>query len=61
MPNLSSILFRKKCFNEVGFFSENYVACSDWVIFKIAKLCDFYFVNKPLNFLDNTKIQLKYK
>lgn len=56
MPNLSSILFRKKCFNEVGFFSENYVACSDWVIFfKIAKSYDFYFENKPLNFFRQHK------
>jgi glycosyltransferase involved in cell wall biosynthesis len=51
IPNLSAALIRKSCLNEVGLFSKNYKACSDWdLFFRIAKHYDFAYVAKPLNF-----------
>lgn len=51
IPNLSAALIRKSCLNEVGLFSKNYKACSDWdLFFRIAKHYDFTYVAKPLNF-----------
>lgn len=51
IPNLSAALMRKSCLNEVGLFSKDYKACSDWdLFFRIAKNYDFAYVAKPLNF-----------
>ena len=51
IPNLSAALFRKSCLKEVGLFSNDYQACSDWdLFFRIAKNYDFAYVAKPLNF-----------
>lgn len=51
IPNLSATLIRKSCLNEVGLFSKDYKACSDWdLFFRIAKNYDFAYVAKPLNF-----------
>ncbi|MBT8574536.1 glycosyltransferase [Polynucleobacter paneuropaeus] len=51
IPNLSAALIRKSCLNEVGLFSSEYKACSDWdLFFRIAKNYDFAYVAQPLNF-----------
>ena len=51
IPNLSAALMRKSCLNEVGLFSKDYKACSDWdLFFRIAKNYDFAYVAKPFNF-----------
>ena len=50
IPNLSSALIRKSCFEIAGRFSSNFQACSDWdLFFKIAETFEFYYVAIPLN------------
>jgi glycosyltransferase involved in cell wall biosynthesis len=50
IPNLSAALIKKKCFDEIGYFSDSYKACCDWdLFFKIFEKQDAYYVSKPLN------------
>ena len=51
IPNLSSAMFRRDCFEKVGLFSLKYKACLDWdIFFRITKKYDFYYINEPLNY-----------
>jgi glycosyltransferase involved in cell wall biosynthesis len=51
IPNLSAALIRKSCLDEVGLFSNDYKACSDWdLFFRIANIYGFAYVARPLNF-----------
>jgi glycosyltransferase involved in cell wall biosynthesis len=51
IPNLSAALIRKSCLDEVGLFSNDFKACSDWdLFFRIAKKYGFAYVARPLNF-----------
>lgn len=50
IPNMSAALCRKKYFSRAGGLSTSYRACSDWDFWcRMAKFCDFYYVNEPLN------------
>jgi len=50
IPNLSAALIRRSCFEQVGTFSHEYKACSDWdLFFRIADHFDFAYVSAPLN------------
>jgi len=50
IPNLSAALIKKKCFDDIGNFSDLYKACCDWdLFFKIFEKYDAYYVAKPLN------------
>lgn len=50
IPNLSAMLIRKSCLDQVGKLSPDYRACSDWdLFFRVAHHHDFAYVAEPLN------------
>lgn len=50
IPNLSGALFRRECFENVGYLSSDYRVCSDWdLFFRIATRYDIAYVAEPLN------------
>lgn len=50
IPNLSAAIIKRKCFDEIGNFSDSYKACCDWdLFFKIFEKYDAYYVSNPLN------------
>lgn len=50
LPNLSAVLFRRECFDNVGKFSSAYHVCSDWdLFFRVAAQYDIAYVAEPLN------------
>jgi glycosyltransferase involved in cell wall biosynthesis len=50
IPNMSSVMFRRACFDKVGLFSLEYKSCLDWdMFFRIARNYDFCYLSEPLN------------
>ncbi|MEI6070389.1 MAG: glycosyltransferase [Verrucomicrobiae bacterium] len=50
IPNLSAALFRRECFDRVGYLSSSYRVCSDWdLFFRVAAEYDMGYIAEPLN------------
>ena len=49
-PNLSAVLFRRECFEQVGKLSNKYQVCCDWeLFFRISEKYDVAYVSEALN------------
>jgi glycosyltransferase involved in cell wall biosynthesis len=50
IPNLSAALFRRACFDQVGYLSTDYRVCADWeLFFRVVHNYDVAYVVAPLN------------
>lgn len=50
IPNMSALLMRRDCLDEIGGITEEFAVCVDWdLFFRTAKKYDFAYVAKPLN------------
>ncbi len=50
IPNMSALLMRRDCLDEIGGITEEFAVCVDWdLFFRAAKKYDFAYVAKPLN------------
>ena len=60
IPNLSAALFRKECFDSVGYLSAAYKVCCDWdLFFRVVTRYDVSYIAEPLNYFRQHKTTIR--